>query len=352
MAARSRYVPYLRLALLLVPAVLLLSGCTTGHPFDTLTERGDVSERILGLFRLTFWIAVGVFFAVEGLLLYTIIRFRRRPGRDAMPMQTHGNTRLEIGWTIAPAVVLAVLTVPTISTIVDLSRKPENAVEVRVIAHQWWWEFRYTGPNNQEVIVANEMHIPIRRDIFATIESLDVIHSFWIPNLAGKQDAVPNHKNNLKFDARAPGLYQGQCAEFCGASHALMRFIVIAESQGEFDQWLANQAKPAPNFTTGSAARGQEVFLGNACIGCHSIAGTAAQGRTAPDLTHFGSRITLGANRLDKSDPENIVRWIQNPQQFKPGAKMPSWGEGTPGANTKLSDEDIKAIVDFLQSLK
>jgi cytochrome c oxidase subunit 2 len=269
-----------------------------------------------------------------------------------LPVQTHGNTRLEIAWTIAPAALLAVLTIPTIAKIVDLSRTPANALVVDVIAHQWWFEFRYRGPNGQEIITANELRIPVGRPIQARITSTDVIHSFWVPNLAGKQDAVPNHTNELNFSAKAPGLYQGQCAEFCGSSHALMRFIVIAEPQATFDQWLADQARPAPNFTTGSAARGQQVFMGNACIGCHAIAGTAAQGRTGPDLTHFGSRVTIAANRLSKDDPENLVNWIKHPQKYKPGAKMPNWGEGTPGEGVKLSDEDIRALADYLQALR
>ena len=345
MGARARLVRCLRLAALLLPLAVLLAACVTDNPQNALTDRGEVSDTQRDLFYITFWIAVGVFFAVEGLMLFIMYRFRERRGHEGeLPVQTHGNTRLEVGWTILPAALLAFLTIPTIDTIVDLSRRPDDALHVRVIAHQWWFEFRYAGPNNTEIITANEMHIPVRRRVLLTIESSDVIHSFWVPNLAGKQDAVPGHSNDIWLNARDPGVYSGQCAEFCGESHAVMRFLVIAEPQDAFDRWLADQARPATTPLSGSAARGAEVFLGNACIGCHAIGGTNAQGRTAPDLTHFGSRSTIAANRLPNT-PEELERWIRNAPAVKPGAKMPVW-EGV------LSDADIKAIVDYLESLK
>lgn len=347
MGAPVRLRLLLRTVTLAAPVLALASACRTESPLSTLTDRGEVSERINGLFFPVFWFAVvPIFIVVEGLLLYAVLRYRQRPGREALPQQVHGNTRLEVGWTIVPSLILAVIAIPTISTIVDLSRKPDNPLEVRVIARQWWWEFQYSDPSDpsKRVYVANEMHIPVGRKIYATVESEDVIHSFWVPNLAGKIDAVPGKQNHIWFDAKQPGVYQGQCAEFCLDSHALMRFIVIARPENEFNQWLRDQAQQARTPTTGSAARGFEVFMGNACIGCHAIEGTNAQGRTAPNLTHFGSRLTLGANRLENT-PENVVRWIKNPQAFKPGAKMPAW-EGV------LSDEDIKAIADYLESLK
>jgi cytochrome c oxidase subunit II len=344
MGARPRLRSWLRIAPIILPLALILAGCSTGDPYDALGGRGETSEQINNLFYPVFFVAVFVFFAVEGLFLFTIMRFRKRPNSDLLPVQTHGNTRLEVGWTIVPSVVLAIISVPTIATIVDLSKKPADALEVRVVARQWFWEFHYTGPNGQDIVTANEMHIPTGRKVYARITSEDVIHSFWVPNLAGKQDAVPNHTSDLTFSAKANGVYQGQCAEFCLDSHALMKFIVIAEPQAQFDQWLALQAQPGASITGGSVERGRQVFLANACVGCHAVEGTAAQGRIAPNLTHFGSRITLGANRLENT-PEHVFRWIQNPAQFKPGAKMPAW-QGT------LSDEDIRAVVDYLESLK
>ncbi|MFN8556660.1 MAG: cytochrome c oxidase subunit II [Dehalococcoidia bacterium] len=349
MGARTRFAPALRLAALALPVVLLLvTSCTTGNPYDTLTHRGEVSATLTDLYRLPFWIAVVVFFAVEGLLLFAVLRFRDRPGREreGLPVQTHGNTRLEIGWTIAPALVLAVIAVPTISTIVKLSREPANPLQVRVVGHQWWWEFVYTV-NNQPVYVANEMHVPVGRRVLVSIESVDVIHSFWVPNLAGKMDAVPGHLNKMWFDAQAPGNYWGECAEFCGESHALMRFRVIAQPEADFNQWLANQARPAAPAAA-AVQRGEQLFMGNACIGCHAIEGTRAQGRTAPNLTHFGSRERFGADRRD-STPENLTAWIKKPSSIKPGALMPAFGQQNGGA---LSDDDISAIVAYLQSLK
>ncbi|MER3419437.1 MAG: cytochrome c oxidase subunit II [Chloroflexota bacterium] len=336
----------LRTVTLAAPVLALASACRVAGPLSTLTDRGEVSKRINDLFFPVFWVAVAIFVVVEGLLLFAVLRFRQRPGREALPQQVHGNTRLEVGWTILPSLILAVIAIPTISTIVDLSRKPDNPLEVRVIAHQWWWEFQYRDPSapNKQVYVANEMHIPVGRKIYATVESVDVIHSFWIPNLAGKMDAIPGKQNHIWFSVKQPGVYQGQCAEFCGDSHALMRFVVIAQPESEFNQWLQGQAQQARTPTGGSAARGFEVFMGNACIACHAIEGTNAQGRIAPNLTHFGSRLTLGANRLENT-PENVVRWIKNPQAVKPGAKMPAW-QGV------LSEDDIKAIADYLESLK
>jgi cytochrome c oxidase subunit 2 len=346
MGARSRIRLLSRLALVLLPVALLVVGCTTDNPQNALTDRGDVSARETLLYHIPFWIAVAVFILVEGLVIYVLIRYRPRRQDDSLPIQTHGHTRLELTWTIIPAVILGGLAIPTISGIVWLSKQPENPVQVRVIAHQWWWEFRYPNPTNpgQEVITANEMHIPVGRKVYATVEASDVIHSFWVPNLFGKQDAVPNHENHIWFNARAPGVYSGQCAEYCGESHALMRFLVIAEPESDYNAWLANLAKPPVTPTTPSAQRGEQVFMGNACIGCHAIEGTNAQGRVAPNLTHFGSRSTLGANRL-ANNPEDVFRWISNVQDFKPGAKMPTW-------HGVLSDEDIRSIVDYLESLK
>lgn len=347
MGARSRFTPYLQLLLVLVPVVLLLTGCSTNNPYNTLTDRGDVSITIRRLFWPVLWVAIFVFFAVEGLLLYTVLRYREHPGRDdQLPKQTHGNTRLEVGWTILPALILAGISIPTVSTIVSLSSKPDNAITVKVTGFQWWWQFQYDY-NGQTVYTANELHVPVGRKIYAQITSNDVIHSFFVPNLAGKQDAVPNHVNDLSFVANAPGVYAGECAEYCLTSHALMRFIVIAEPEDQFNAWLANQARPA-NDVTGSAARGRELFLGNACIACHAIQGTAAQARVAPNLTHFGTRSSLGANRLENT-PENVQRWIRNPGLVKPGAKMPAFSKDYGG---QLENSDIAAIADYLESLK
>jgi cytochrome c oxidase subunit 2 len=348
MGARARLGRFVAFALLVAPAVLVLAACSTGDPLDTLTGRGDVSEKIRRIFYIPFWIAVVIFFVVEGLLLFCLIRFRERRDAEEMPKQTHGNTRLEVGWTILPSLVLAVVAVPTIAGIVELAETPDNPQRVQVIAHQWWWEFRYTTPDGRQVVTANEMYIPVGRRVLATVESADVIHSFWVPNLAGKQDVVPGHQNHIWFNAKTPGRYEGQCAEFCGESHALMRFLVYAVPQDQFDQWLRALAQPV-RPTAPSAQRGRELFLANACIACHTIAGEErATGVTGPNLSRFGARTTLAANRLQNT-PENTFKWITNPQAVKPGALMPARGGATP---EQLSDDDVRAIVDYLESLR
>ena len=343
MGARARSLPLLRLVLFLVPLAFLIASCSTGQAADTLTDRGDVSARIRDLFFPVFWLGVIIFFLVEGLLLFVLYRFREKPDDNQLPIQRHGNTRLEIGWTIVPSLIMLAIAVPTIATIVDLSRRPEGALQVEVIGHQWWWEFRYRGADGQPVVVANEMSIPVGQKVEVRLTSVDVIHSFWVPNLAGKQDVVPGNVTSMWFNAKESGEYFGQCAEFCGESHAFMRFKVVARPPAEFDRWLADQARPAAPAAA-DVARGQQIFLNNACIGCHAIGGTAAQGQVGPNLTHFGSRTSMLANILPNTQ-ENVQRWITNPQALKPGAKMPAFGG-------QLSQDDIAAIAAYLESLK
>ncbi|MGH2350349.1 MAG: cytochrome c oxidase subunit II, partial [Chloroflexota bacterium] len=212
------------------------------------------------------------------------------------------------------------------------------------IGHQWWWEFQYPELG---VTTANELHIPVGVPINLELESADVIHSFWVPHLAGKTDAIPGRVNRLWFLADEPGTYNGQCAEFCGIEHALMRMLVIAESQSEFDAWVRNERSiPAfaatPTAQDSLVTRGAQLFANGVCITCHTIRGTAAQGKVGPELTHVGSRQTIAANTLPNT-PEGLERWLRNPQAVKPGNLMP---------NLNLSDEDIDALVAYLQSLK
>jgi cytochrome c oxidase subunit 2 len=329
------------LSLLLFLGVVLpavLAGCTPANPQSTFDAQGPVARMQLRLFYIIFWAAVFVFVSVEGILLYTVIRFRRRPGQG-VPPQFHGNTPLEIGWTLAPAVVLIVIAVPTVTTMFRLANPPsEDRIHVRVVAHQWWWEFQYPELG---VVAANEMHIPAGRVVTLTLESEDVIHSFWVPKLAGKTDIIPTRKNTMWLQADAPGTYFGQCAEFCGIAHALMRLRVIAQPKEEFEVWVQVQ-RAAPEPPLGEAARGAQIFAAGACVACHTLAGTPAQGRVGPNLTHFASRQTLGAGLLDRS-PENVAKWLKDPQAVKPGNKMP---------NLNLQDEEIRALVAYLESLK
>lgn len=246
------YLVRLVVAVILISLLILLVGCATGDPQNTFDAGGDVARKQRDIFNYALWPAVAILVIVEGLLVLALIRFRQKRGQ-ALPRQVHGNTRLEIAWTIAPAILLFVLAVPMIAAIVDLAREPKaDALQVRVIGHQWVWEFKYPKQPGieQDIDILGtpdqppELHIPVNRDIAVTLTSGDVIHSFWVPRLAGKLDAIPGRENKMWFNATAADTYSGQCAEFCGLGHATMRFSVVAhESEEEFQQWVDEQLK-------------------------------------------------------------------------------------------------------------
>jgi cytochrome c oxidase subunit 2 len=333
-----------RAAALMLPLLLVLVAGCTGDPQDTLTHDGDVSSKITDLFFLTFWIAVAVFVLVEVGILVIIFRYRRRPNQEGLPAQIHGSTPLEISWTIIPAIILAVLAIPTVRDIRFLADIPEDAMEVNVTAQQWWWAFEYPG---QDVVTADEMYVPVGRPIKVTLQSKDVIHSFWVPKLAGKMDVVPSNNpkqrlNEMWFNAREPGRYSGQCAEFCAESHAKMKFTVVAVPQDEFDAWIREQQEPADR-PTGLAAQGEQLFNGQPCIACHAIEGNpSAIGEIGPNLTHFASRERFAGSWLE-NNTENLYDWLKDPPAIKPGSKMP---------NYNLTDEQINLLIAYLQSLE
>lgn len=319
----------------------LLAACAQNAPQDALKPEGPIARQVDGLFKPVFWIAVVIFVLVEGALVYFAWRFRERKGVAETPPQLHGHKKLEIAWTIAPALLLAGIAVPTVVTIWDLNEAPAaNAVEVQVIGHQWWWEYNYTDLG---VTTANELHIPVGTPVRLTLESADVIHSFWVPKLVGKQDLVPGRKNTMNLEADKPGTYFGQCAEFCSLSHANMRLRVIAEPQDDFDRWVADQRSDAVLPSGGASAAGMREFLSNVCIQCHTVRGTKASfGKVGPDLTHFMSRTTFGAATYDNT-VENLESWLRDPQAAKPGNKM---------VIPKLTEDQIAKLVAFLRSLK
>lgn len=330
-------------AALLLPLVLILSGCS-GDPQDTLTKEGDVSHRITDLFFTTFWVAVAVFILVQGAIIFLMIRFRRRPGDTQLPKQTHGSTPLELTWTIIPAVILAVLAIPTVRDIRFLSDTPDNALQITVNAQQWWWGFEYPSEN---VTTADTMVIPVGRPVEVTLHSKDVIHSFWVPHLAGKTDVVPNHSNKMWFNAKEPGTYSGQCAEFCALSHAKMKFQVVAMPEAEFAQWVQQQTAPAAAPTTAQAREGQQLFFGLPCISCHTVTGQTVDGKQAigtvgPNLTHFASRSRFAGAWLENT-PEDLREWLRDPPAIKPGSKMP---------NYNLTEDQITLLIAYLESLK
>jgi len=317
--------------------MLLLSGCGEQYVQTTLAPKSDFGWMIQNLLILIVILAAIVFVVVEGVLIYAIFRFRGRPGAP-LPNQVHGNTRLEIAWTIVPVVILVIIAVPTVQTIFAAAEVPTDAMNVRVVGRQWWWEVHY---NDLNITSANELVVPVGQKVSIDLESADVIHSFWIPQMGGKRDVVPNHVNNLWFTPEKTGVYYGQCAEYCGTSHANMRFRLVVVTQDEFDNWVKTQQVPATP-TTEEAKRGAEVFAQSACVGCHTIDGTAAKGTSGPNLSHVGSRKALAGGIMDNT-PENMARWLKDPPGVKPGSLMP---------NLNLSDSDISALVAYLESLK
>ncbi|HEV3472517.1 MAG TPA: cytochrome c oxidase subunit II [Actinomycetota bacterium] len=317
---------------------LVLSGCAPNAPQDFINyQEGDVARRADQIWDITFAIAVIIFFVVEGLLVYALVKFRHKPGRQ--PQDFHGNTRLEVILTLVPALILAGLAVPTIRTIFSLGNEPENALKVTVTAHQFWWQYEYPDLG---VVTANELHIPEDQPVYITLKGADVIHSFWVPRLGGTQDVVPGRDNNMYIEADDPGKrYLGQCKEFCGLSHANMRLIVYTHTQEEFEAWAEDQAQDR-RAPSGIAAQGEQVFLETGCVNCHAIRGTEAAGQTAPDLTHFGSRTTF-AGAMFENNEGNLADWLRDPPAVKPGSLMPDYG---------LTDEQIQQLVAYLMSLK
>ncbi len=320
--------------------LLLLTACGGGHyPQSVFHAEADFSRELDGLFKNIFAWAVAVFVVVEALLLVAIARFRARPGRPE-PKPVHGHTALEIGWTLAPALILVFIAVPTMRTIfATAGYAPEGALRVEVIGHQWWWEYRYPSLG---ISTANELHLPARTPIQLDMTSADVIHSFWIPRLAGKRDLIQGRTNRIAFKPDSTGEYWGQCAEFCGASHANMRLRVIVQSDSLFQRWVDQQrAAPVMPAKGSPEETGQQIFRRSACIGCHTITGIA-NAKVGPDLSHVGGRGTI-AGALFANNPEWLHRWITNAPSLKPGALMPP---------QNLQGADLDAVVAYLQNLK
>lgn len=340
-----------RLVAVLGLLTVMASACSENKPQDSLNPAGEFARKPDALWNLTFGIAVVIFFVVEGVLVYALVKFRHRPGRKAA--QFHGNTRLEVLLTAIPTLILAAIAVPTVRTIFELQAAPANAMHVTVVAHQFWWEFQYP---DQGFKTANELHIPTNETVRLTLEGAstepvtgepEVIHSFWVPRLAGTQDVVPGHVNHLLLEADEPGVYRGQCKEFCGLSHANMRLRVVAQSPGDFTTWVSGQQQPAA--TSSAAAQGAQLFQGGKfangppCAACHAIdSAVDAQPAVGPNLTHFASRSTFAGATFDNNEA-NLRAWLAGPPDVKPGAKMPDLG---------LTQDQITALVAYLQSLK
>ena len=320
--------------------LLLLTACSENAPQDTMEPKGPVSQQILDLSEPVFIVAGVVFVLIMGLVTVAVLKFRDRPDQPGPePQQIHGNTRLEVGWTLIPALILFAIAIPTIATIFDLSRTPDNALKVTVVGHQFWWEYRY---DDLGIVSANELNIPAGVPVELTLESIDVIHSYWIPPLAGKTDVIPGRINHMHFEADEPGTYLGQCTEFCGLSHANMRALAVAHTPADFDAWVARQRlSPTAPAEGSEAALGLTAFNAKGCAGCHSVTGVS-QGKVGPDLTHLGSRTTFAGSMFTLNE-DNLRKWLANPPGVKPGSVMPNLG---------LTGEEITQLIAYLETLK
>jgi cytochrome c oxidase subunit 2 len=286
-----------------------------------------------------------IFVLVAGLTAYTLVRFRRRRGDDGRePPQVYGSTQIELAWTVVPLLIVIVLFLITTRYIFAIERHaaPADAIEVTVVGNQWWWEIRYPRLG---IVTANELHVPVSdaerpTPTLITLESADVIHSFWIPQVAGKTDVIPGKTNKTWIEPRTPGTYVGQCAEFCGLQHAGMLLTVTVHPKDEFDRWVA--AQQAAAAVAPEALAGREVFTSVACISCHTVRGTPANGVFGPDLTHLMSRATLGAG-VAPNTPDNLRAWVNDPATLKPGSRMPAM---------KLSHEQLDQLVAYLVTLR
>ncbi len=320
-------------------AGLLLVACGDQElPQNALDPEGPVARQLDDLIDPVFAVAGVVFVLVQGLVLYSALRFRRRSDDEA-PRQVHGNAKMELGWTIVPALILLVISVLTVGTIADIDRKAEGAdvVSVKVTGHQWWWEFEYPG---RGVVTANELHIPTGRQVALELTSDDVIHSFWPPKLAGKLDVIPNRTNFMTIEADEPGTYFGQCAEFCGLSHADMRLRVVAHTSTDFDEWVRTNAAPAERPTEGEAGEGAALFRTKGCASCHTVDGYSA-GELGPDLTHLQQRKVFAGATFDLNE-QNLRVWLRDPPGEKPGSLMP---------NLELSEDEITQLIAYLETL-
>jgi len=303
------------------------------------------ARSIFGLSIFVLAVTAAIFVVVFTLLFYSVVKFRKRNSDDGRePPQVYGSNQVEIAWTVIPVLIVVALFMATARVIADIQKAslPANTIEVVAIGHQFWWEYRYPG---REVVTANELHVPVSDPIhptptFIKLVSADTDHSFWVPRLAGKTDLIPNHPNSMWIDPQETGLYLGQCAQYCGTQHAKMLLRVYVQSKDEFDRWIQQQRQPA--LVNDAVSRGQRIFETTACINCHTVAGTAANGRFGPDLTHLMSRDTIAAGAAPNT-PNNLRLWIENPAAIKPGSLMPAM---------QLDDRDLDALTTYLETLR
>jgi cytochrome c oxidase subunit II len=384
--------------------VVSLSACGQEYLQSTINPVTDYGEVTHKLYVQIFWWTMLILVVVWALLAFILVRFREKPGQDR-PKPVHGHVGLEIAWTLVPALIVVAIVIPTIQAVFQIQRPPEgDALVVEVTGKRYWWSFHFPELG---VTTANELHLPVGRPVSLRLESGDVIHSFWVPQLGGKRDVNPvvmvpeggePKRNWMHFTIKEEGVFWGQCAEFCGEAHSLMGIRVVAQSEEEFHAWAETWKTPAPTANAPEAAnpagqgaredasdrpaagaaplpaqgvvagagqaaedplvaRGREVFFRESyCVLCHAIEGTPAAGIIGPNLTRFGSRTTIAAGMLPNTE-ENLIAWITDPRGVKPGAQMPGAEytvtyEGQTFPPLNLNDEQIRALAAYLSSMR
>lgn len=318
---------------------------SAASPTNIFAPASTPADSIFHLSRLVLGICAGIFAAVFSLLVYVIVRFRAAENDDTRePAQVYGSNRVELAWTIVPCLIVMVLFLATARVVhgIQDARRPPGTIDVTVVGHQFWWEYRYPKLG---VVAANELHVPVSdpakpSPTFIRLLSADTDHSFWVPRLAGKIDLIPNRENEIWIDPHQTGLYLGQCAQYCGVQHAKMLLRVYVDSSEDFERWIQAQSRPAE--ANESVAEGRRIFETTACINCHTISGTVANGRFGPDLTHLMSRDTI-ASGVAPNTPDQLRQWIKNPDTLKPGSKMPAM---------QLNDHELDEVTAYLSTLR
>ncbi len=359
----------LALGTLATIAVLVLTACgpDVEKPYSHISPASPTAGDIQSLYKLVFWLALIVFVGVQFAIVYTALRYRRTKDSPTRPPQVHGNRRLEILWTIIPAVVLLAILIPTITTLYEHDAAAEEGdLVVDVYGKQWWWEIHYgqdrtQGGQDLSVVTANEVHLPVGKETIFNLHSNNVIHSFWVPRLSGKMDVIPGHVNRLSITPTEVGEYYGECAEFCGTQHAWMRFKIVVEPQDQFYAWVNGQRSGNPAILSADDPlpagfeRAPAAF--GVCLSCHvvnglgqpGLSGIEAPANLGPNLTNLSCRDTLAAGLLI-NNRENLEKWIDNPGAVKPGNYMAS--VITPGyIREELGDEEFNALIDYLEGL-
>jgi len=346
-ALNSKAICVFRMALSMCWSTSLASASSAPalSPTNIFAPASTPAKSIFDLSMFVFAVVTGIFLVVFTLLVYSIVKFRKRSNDDARePAQVYGSNQVELAWTVIPCLIVLALFMATARVIatVQAVSPAKNGPEVVVIGHQFWWEYRYPGLN---VVAANELHVPVSDAAHPTttrikLLSADTDHSFWVPRLAGKTDLIPNHPNEMWIDPQDPGLYLGQCAQYCGTQHAKMLLRVYVDSREDFDHWVHQQAQPAQ--TNAAVAQGRHIFETTACINCHAVAGTVANGRFGPDLTHLMSRETIGAG-IVANTPDNLRQWVRDPSTMKPGVLMPAMN---------LTEPELDALMAYLETLR